>query len=220
MSFHSGHEGESLGESSNFTPSNIASPSTPLQASEGLVPGRATLSPSSESDSNSSLMSLNQSDTISSSSSDPSSVSICPHCYSNTQSPFRNGSPTHPISLANPHIDVTTFKDDINAALEGRFHSGSYGFTTALLLNWAENDMGPLIRKETGELSFVLKDCFGIASIYHDIPSRTPYTKVQSYLSTEINNVSEKVSDGKKGLLIVYYNGHGAMKDGRLILAA
>lgn len=123
MSLSPAAEDNPLAGLTDLNLSNNTASSSTSQATVGLSLAQIVLSPSPDNDSLASSTELNQSDTISSSSSDPSAVSICPHCYNNIQSPSQNRSPTHPISLANPHIDVVTFKDNVNAALEGRLHT-------------------------------------------------------------------------------------------------
>lgn len=80
--------------------------------------------------------------------------------------------------------------------------------------------MGPLIPKETKDLETVFKDEYHFDATCHLIPSRNPQSKIQRLFGNVIDDISDKVVGNKKGLLIVYYNGHGAMLDGRLIFAA
>jgi len=66
-------------------------------------------------------------------------------------------------------------------------------------------------------LKRVFEDIYSFSADYVEIPSQNPETKVQTLLANAIDVLSdEKAAEYKKVLFIVYYNGHGAMKDGKL----
>ena len=103
----------------------------------------------------------------------------------------------------------------------------SYDEVKALLLNWQANDLalkipeaGSLIIDETKKLMGVCRDLYGFDTEYYSIPSQNPQTNVQKLLGNIIADLSDKAIVKKRVLLIVYYNGHGAVKDGRLIWSA
>jgi hypothetical protein len=157
-----------------------------------------------------------------------SSLLVCPHCFNKIDSPPHLGSQVHPQSISNSHISFEEFKNKANAALKGRFGGGSYDEVKALLLNWDENDLGlkkpeagSLILDETEKLMGIFRDLYRFHADHRLIPSRNPQTKVQKLLSDVIDELSDKKEiDTKEILLIVYYNGHGVVKDGRLIWSA
>jgi hypothetical protein len=68
--------------------------------------------------------------------------------------------------------------------------------------------------------SYVFRDEYHFETKHHLIPSQNPDKKVQKWLSDIIYDLSEKKITQKKILLIVYYNGHGAVKDGKFIWSA
>jgi hypothetical protein len=153
--------------------------------------------------------------------------SICPHCYNNINSPSQNGSQVHAKTIPNTHVTFEEFKTAANAALKGQFEGGSYDEVKALLLNWQANDLalktpeaGSLIIDETKKLMGVFQDVYRFDTEYYSIPSESAHTKVQLLLANIINDLSDKKAKKKRVLLIVYYNGHGHVKDGRLIWAA
>jgi hypothetical protein len=170
-----------------------------------------------------STVELNLSDAASNSTS-----SVCPHCFNKIDSPPHLGSQVHPRSISNSHINFEEFKTKANAALKGRFGGGSYDEVKALLLNWDANDLGlktpeagSLILDETKKLMWIFRDLYHFHAEHHLILSRSPQTKVQKLLGDVIDELSEKKESGTKQiLLIVYYNGHGVVKDGRLIWSA
>lgn len=180
-------------------------------------------SSSSETDAVASNMELNLSDAASN-----SSFSVCPHCFNKIDSPPHFGSQVHPQSISNSHISFEEFKSKANAALKGRFGGGSYDEVKALLLNWHANDLGlkkpeagSLILDETKKLMGIFRNLYRFHAEHHLIPSRNPQTKVQKLLGDVIDELSDKKEIGSKEiLLIVYYNGHGMVKDGRLIWSA
>jgi hypothetical protein len=152
---------------------------------------------------------------------------ICPHCYNDINSPPQNGSQVQAKTVPNSHVTFEQFKTAANAALKGQFEGGSYDKVKALLLNWQANDLGlkkpeagSLIIDETKKLMGVFRDSYHFDTEYYSIPSQNPKSKVQKLLASVIDDLSDKKAENKKVLLIVYYNGHGHMKDGRLILAA
>ena len=182
------------------------------------------LSPNSETDATLSLTDLSIADTTSNS----SSSSICPHCYNNIDFTQQKGSQVHPINISNSHTDFEKFKLAANVALKGQFDRGSYDEVKALLLNWKANDMGlktpeagSLIVDETQKLKRVLEDLYLFRTEYFSIPSNNPQTKVQKLLADTIDDLSDKKEIQKmRVLLLVYYNGHGAMKNGKLVWSA
>jgi hypothetical protein len=156
-----------------------------------------------------------------------SSSSICPLCRNNIDSPSQNGSQVYVTTIANSHITFEKFKTAVNAALKGQFEGGSYDAVKALLVNWQANDIalktpeaGSLIIDETKKLMGVFRDFYRFDTQYYSIPSETAETKVQKELGKIIDDLSEKKAGKKRVLLIVYYNGHGDVKDGMLIWAA
>ena len=153
---------------------------------------------------------------------------ICPHCYNDINSPSQNGSQVHAKTISkNSHVTFEEFKTAANAALKGQFEGGSYDEVKALLLNWQANDLalkipeaGSLIIDETKKLMGVFRDLYRFDTEYYSIPSQNPHPKVQKLLASIIVDLSDKKAEKKKVLLIVYYNGHGKAKDGRLIWSA
>jgi hypothetical protein len=152
---------------------------------------------------------------------------ICPHCYNNINSPPQNGSQVHAKTIPNSHVTFEEFKTAANAALKGRFERGSYDEVKALLLNWQANDLalkkpeaGSLIIDETKKLMGVFRDVYRFDTEYYSIPSHSPQTKVQKLFAGIIDDLSDKKDKNKRVLLIVYYNGHGGAKDGKLIWSA
>jgi hypothetical protein len=181
-----------------------------------------TSSPDSETDAVESIMDLSLSCTTSNSS------SVCPHCLTNIDSPPQKGSQVHPKTIPNSHVSFDEFKSAANAALKGQFGGGSYDEVKALLLNWHANDLGlkkpeagSLIVDETKRLMGAFRDLYRFDTEYYLIPSQNPQTKVQKLLGNIIDDLSDKIEIEKKQvILIVYYNGHGAVKNGRLIWSA
>jgi hypothetical protein len=152
---------------------------------------------------------------------------ICPHCYNNINSPSQKGSQVHAKTIPNSHTTFEDFKTAANAALKGQFEGGSYDEVKALLLNWKANDLalktpeaGSLIIDETKKLMGVFQDVYRFDAEYYSIPSENAHSKVQRLLATIIDDLSDKKAEKKRVLLIVYYNGHGAVKDGKLIWSA
>src|SRR5256885_641916 len=148
---------------------------------------------------------------------------ICSHCYNNINSPSQNGSQVHAKTIPNSHVTFEEFKTAANAALKGQFEGGSCDEVKALLLNWQANDLalkipeaGSLIIDETKKLMGVFQDVYRFDTEYYSIPSESAHTKVQKLLANIIDDLSDKKAKKKGVLLIVYYNGHGAVKDGRL----
>jgi len=150
----------------------------------------------------------------------PSAVSTCPRCFTNIQLPPQSESTTHPVSLGNDHIDVEAFKKSVNAAIARRLQTDSYDFVKAMLFNWEANDMGDMIFKETKELKSVFESVYRFDASYHLIPSKFPQEKMQMLLGTAAYEIKSKATKNESGLLIVYYNGHGTIKDGHLIFSA
>jgi hypothetical protein len=151
---------------------------------------------------------------------------ICPHCYNNINSPSQNGSQVHAGIIPNSHVTFEEFKTATNAALKGQFKERSYDEVKALLLNWQANDLalkkpeaGSLIIDETKKLMGIFQDVYRFDTEYYSIPSEKAQIKVQLLLAKIIDDLSDEKAK-KKRALIVYYNGHGAMKDGRLIWSA
>lgn len=181
-------------------------------------------SPNSETEVSMTMEELSLSDTTSNS----SSASICPHCCKNIDFPPQDGSQIYPTKIQNSHLDFETFKQAANAALKGQFEGVEYDEARALLLNWKANDIGlkaseagSLIIDETHRLEKVLKDLYRFDTEYFPIPSENPPAKVQKLLADAIAELSDKrVVEKWRVLLIVYYNGHGAVKDGKLIWSA
>lgn len=182
------------------------------------------LDPSSGTDPATPPSDLSLSDTTSNS----SSASICPHCYNDINSSWQKTSQVHPISISNAHVNFDHFKSAANAALKDQFKGGNYDDVKALLLNWKENDIGlktpetgSLVKDETLKLKTIFKEIYSYDAEYVEILSQNPETKVQTLLANAIDVLSDaKATNNKKVLFIVYYNGHGAMKDGKLIWSA
>lgn len=182
------------------------------------------LSPNLETDATLSLTDVSVADSTSNS----SSASICPHCYKNIDLPPQKRSQVHPTNIPNSHADFEDFKLAANAALKGQFEGGSYDEVKALLLNWEANDLGlktpeagSLIDDETQKLKRLLEDSYLFHTEYFSIPSHNPQTKVQKLLADTIDDLSDKKEVQKmRVLLLVYYNGHGTIKDGKLIWSA
>jgi hypothetical protein len=122
--------------------------------------------------------------------------------------------------------NVEAFKDAANAALKSQFVSAPYDEVQVVGLNWRANDLGlkrqqgSLILDETKELMRVFRDSYHFQARHRIIPSKNPEKNVQKWLSDIIYDLSEKELRQKKNLLIIYYNGHGAVKDGKLIWSA
>jgi hypothetical protein len=121
--------------------------------------------------------------------------------------------------------NVEAFKDAANAALNSQFVSAPYDEVQVVGLNWAANDLGlkrpkrgSLILDETKELMRVFRDEYHFQAKHRSIPSNNPEKIVQKWLSDIIFYLSRK--EMKKKLLIIYYNGHGHMEDGKLIWSA
>jgi len=153
---------------------------------------------------------------------------VCPHCHTNISSPGQERSQIHPRTIPNSHIYLEEFKMAINTALKSQYKGGIYDEVKALLLNWEANDLGlkkpekgSLILDETANLMRVFQDLYHFDTNHYLIPSENPQTKVQLELSKIIDDLSDKKSkEQKKALLIVYYNGHGTVKDGKLVWSA
>jgi len=103
---------------------------------------------------------------------------------------------------------------------------GTYDEVKVLLLNWSENDIG-LKKPEAG--SFVLDETLKLQGIFRDlyrydtqhylIPPRNPEARVLQLLLDAFIELSDKQLT-KKVLLIICYNGHGTVKDHKLIWSA
>jgi hypothetical protein len=129
--------------------------------------------------------------------------------------------------IPNSHISIDEFKDTLNAALAKQLNEGHYDEVKVLLLNWKDNDIGlkkpeagSLILDETKMLMEVFQKYYRYDTEHYLIPSVNPQTKLQTRLSIIIEGITDQKSMGKKPLLILYYNGHGTMKDGKLIWSA
>jgi hypothetical protein len=144
---------------------------------------------------------------------------VCPHCQNDINSPRQEMSQSH-------HLEE--FKMAINTALERQFEGESYEAVRVLLLTWEANDLGlktpergSLILDETMNLERVFRDVYHFETTHYSIPSVNPESKVHLELSKVIDDLSDKSTvERKKVLLIVYYNGHGVVKDGMLIWSA
>jgi hypothetical protein len=66
----------------------------------------------------------------------------------------------------------------------------------------------------------VFQDVYRFDTEYYSILSESAKTKVRKPLANIIDDLSDKKAKKKRVLLIVYYNGHGVVKDGRLIWSA
>jgi hypothetical protein len=154
--------------------------------------------------------------------------SVCPHCYKEINSPEQQRSQIHPRTIANSHVHLEEFKTTVNTALKNQYKKGVYDEVKVLLLNWKANDLGlktpeqgSLIVDETMDLLGVFRDVYHFRTEHYLIPSETPFTKVQLQLGRIIDDLSGKQTmEEKRALLIVYYNGHGTMKDGKLLWSA
>jgi hypothetical protein len=171
--------------------------------------------PDSDTDAAASISDLRLSGTTS----DSSLSSICPHSHKP-----QIGSQLHPETIPNSHVSFGEFKKAVNDALE--YEGGTYDEVKVLLLNWSENDIG-LKKPEAG--SFVLDETLKLQGIFRDlyrydtqhylIPSRNPEERVLQLLLDAFIELSDKQLT-KKVLLIIYYNGHGTVKDHKLIWSA
>lgn len=154
--------------------------------------------------------------------------SVCPHCYNDINSPEQQKSQIHPRTIPSSHIPLEEFKITINTAMKNQHKGGMYDEVKVLLLNWKANDLGlktpekgSLILDETMNLMRVFRDVYHFDTNHYVIPSESPSTKVQLELSKIIDNLSDmQTKEKKRALLIVYYNGHGTMKDGKLVWSA
>ena len=156
-----------------------------------------------------------------------SSSLICPHCYNNISSPSQNGSQVYAKTIPNSHTTFEEFKTAANAALKDQFGRDSCEEVKALLLNWQANDLalkiperGSLIIDETKKLMGIFRDVYHFDTEYYSIPSENAQLQVQKLLASLLVDLANKKAEKKRVLLIVYYNGHGVMKDGRLIWSA
>ncbi|KAF2830970.1 hypothetical protein CC86DRAFT_377896 [Ophiobolus disseminans] len=133
---------------------------------------------------------------------------ICPYCNG-----FR--SKLHPSVLLNEHTKFDTFKTEVNRALDSQKYQDTYDEVEVILFTWREHDLGPLILRETDELKEVFEE-WGFNATHFSIPSISPQSEVDFELATYNKSLSHKLEDGKNVLLIVYYNGHGTVKDRKL----
>jgi len=154
-------------------------------------------------------------------------TSVCPSC-NRSRTLGRGVSRIHPERLPNEHIELEEFKAAVNNALKIEDARRSYDEVEALLLNWEANDLGlktpekgSVILDETLALKKVLEEEWGFHATHHLIPSTIPQAKVSHILSGLNLNLSlKRVEEKKKILLIVYYNGHGDILNGKLIWSA
>lgn len=147
------------------------------------------------------------------------SSNFCPHC-SRSLAPFApSDSRTHPKSLTIAHAEWSDLRANLNEALLNKFNKGPYTVVEALLLTWAANDQGPKIEEETKALCSVFEHDHHFKAKHHTIPSMNSGSKVLNLLAPRIADLEDK-SQESRTLFIVYYNGHGAMKDDKLIWAA
>jgi hypothetical protein len=152
---------------------------------------------------------------------------ICSRCFEDVNSPKQEMPRIHPQKIINSHIDLETFKTTVNTALKSQQRK-TYDAVNALLLNWKDNDLGlktpekgSLIMDETEKLLQVFRDLYQFDTKHYLIPSDNSQEKLQMEISKLVSELSDKQSKEKRRtLLIVYYNGHGAVKDGRLIWSA
>ena len=154
---------------------------------------------------------------------EPSSTTVCPHCLNNVNLPASVQNTVIPKSF----ISLDEFKNAANAALKERFKKESYQVAKALFLNWQANDLAPKIPEagsyifdETKSLMGIFRNSYHFDTEYFPIPSTNAKSKVQMLLAVNIADLSDQVALNKKVLLIIYYNGHANVKDGKLVWSA
>ncbi|KAH7399937.1 hypothetical protein BKA64DRAFT_469653 [Cadophora sp. MPI-SDFR-AT-0126] len=112
---------------------------------------------------------------------------------------------THDISLASEHIpDIARLGRDLNDAVQAAWHHRHgirYTKVEALLLRWADDDLGVLTELE--DLERVLVNLYFYNVQKYDIPSEKP----DSALTRRVLDFLDL--DGEETLFILYYAGHG-----------
>ena len=143
----------------------------------------------------------------------------CPTCSRSISPHQRIFERTHPESLALPHSDWETFKTKISISLQENFDT-SYAVVQVLLLSWSATDLGPMVARETRDLQDVFRDDYGFQTEYFELQGRLARKDLEKKLFDYKHELEVKFLE-RKTLLIVYYNGHGAVDpSGRLIWSA
>ena len=160
--------------------------------------------------------------------SNSSASSICPPSCNNINLPHTllwKASQLHPSAIPNSHISPEEFKEVVNAALKNLSDGQTYNEVKVFGLTWKDNNLGlktpekgSIIEDETEELMRVFRDQFGYCTQYYRIPSLLPFENVQYELVTIRRDLANMKAEGKKVLLIVYYNGHGGRKDNKQLI--
>lgn len=114
-------------------------------------------------------------------------------------------SATHPANLTPAHLPLyKDFQDRANKAFQGSFprrQTPRYSEVHALLLHWADDDLGVI--KEILTLKGVLEDHFRFDTNIWPIPSVDPLET----LTTVVNEFKKQYA-AKDHLMLIYYGGH------------
>src|SRR6266699_3898994 len=79
-----------------------------------------------------------------------------------------------------------------------------YAAVNVILLNWAEDDIGPHLAKEAADLSQMFRDVFNYVVWPYKIPSVDSERSLNLAMAQFIKSFGHE-----DNLLIVYYSGHG-----------
>ena len=111
---------------------------------------------------------------------------------------------THPSDLDVKESSWVTFAKELDEACLSIFPKNPPQYTGvhALLLNWADDDLGTDV--ELVDFQAQLKEQFNFTVEIWKIPSQRPELKLQAKIMDVLN-----VHGGENKLLIVYYGGHG-----------
>ena len=123
---------------------------------------------------------------------------------------------THPKILDNAHTSWETFAKDINTACEAICvpHSAEYDGVHALLMNWADDDLGT--DTELVDLDALFRETFHYSTEIWKIPSK----QTEFAVGQKLAQITSQTA-GENRLLIVYYGGHGCFdRDARSIWQA
>ena len=119
---------------------------------------------------------------------------------------------THDVSRASHHLqDIKDFLATVNRATRSAFpNSGKsrYQAVHALLLSWAEDDLGVLV--ELDRLARVFTELYDFCTEKWLIPSDDSHGELGDRL-----RAFTKTHAQENVLLIVYYGGHGFLNDYR-----
>jgi len=84
----------------------------------------------------------------------------------------------------------------------------------AILFHWQEDDISVLYDMQT--LAGLFSDTYQFSSVgTHLIPFKSPY----SFAERALDNF-KRAHSHPESLLIVYYNGHGYLEDGKMMMCA